>query len=276
MPGIAAWKILVPLAGAVAVGILMERSGAFPELGPTPKSQARFAVLGYLTPQELPDGVALLPAPPQPGSEAMKHDEEARASAMRLRGTPRFALAAADADRGQPNTATAFQCAFGAEISAKRTPALYDLLAKVRLDVRAATYPPKSHFRRPRPFAVYNTHTCYPPDEQNVRDDGSYPSARGAVGWAFAMVLAKLNPARSFEILQRGREFGQSRIVCDLEWQSDVDAGQTIAEATISHIREKPAFEADFAAARRETEAALRSGVAPSGCQSESIALASR
>jgi acid phosphatase (class A) len=206
----------------------------------------------------------------------MKSDEQARTSALQLRGKARFALAAADASRDQAATATAFECAFGVEISAQRTPALYDLLAKIRLDVRAASYPAKSHFNRPRPFVVHNTHACYPGDEQNVRNDGSYPSARGAVGWAYARVLSELNPTRSAQILQRGRDFGQSRVICDEEWLSDVDAGRIIADATMRLIHEKPAFRWDFAAAQSETTAALKSGPKPPNCQAEALALASR
>jgi len=206
----------------------------------------------------------------------MMGDEAARAAALPLKGSARYALAAADADREQAPTATAFQCAFGTEISAKRTPALYELLAKVRLDVRAASYPAKSHFKRPRPFAVYDTHTCYPADEQNVREDGSYPSARGAVGWAYAEVLRDLNPARSAEIWQRAIEFGRSRVVCDEEWQSDVEASRVLAVATMRHIEDKPAFRSDFSAAQREVAAAIKSGTEPPNCKAETLALASR
>jgi acid phosphatase (class A) len=275
VPEIAIWKLLVPAVGAVMVGALIAHPGDFADLRQSATAH-RSATLGYLTPQELPDGVALLPPPPQAGSAAMLGDEEARAAALPLKGTARYALAAADADRQQASTATAFQCAFGAEISAERTPALFELLAKVRLDVRAASYPAKSHFKRPRPFAVYNTHTCYPADESNVRDDGSYPSARGAVGWAYAEVLKELNPARAAEIWQRAIEFGHSRVVCDEEWLSDVEASRILGVATLKHIEDKPAFRSDFNAARREVAAALRSGAKPPNCKAETLALASR
>ena len=204
----------------------------------------------------------------------MKKDEQARAAALPLHGTRRYGLAAADANRDQAATAVAFQCAFGTEISPARTPALYGLLSKVRLDVRAAAYPAKSHFGRPRPFEAYNTQTCFQPDDQNVRGDGSYPSARGAVGWAYALALAEVNPARAREIMQRGRDFGQSRIVCDEEWLSDVDAGREIAAIVMQHIQDKPAFRADVETAKREVAAALKSGAKPAGCQNETLALA--
>ena len=276
MPAFAASRLLIPVAAVAIIGIFLSQSGNFPGESAKLAGNLRSTTLGYLTPEELPDSVALLPPPPKPGSPAMKSDDRARAAALAQKGTARYELAAADADREQAPTATAFQCAFGTEINAKRTPALYELLAKLRLDIRSASYPAKSHFRRPRPFAVYNTHTCYPIDERNVRDDGSYPSARGAVGWAYGEVLAELNPARAGQIQERAREFGQSRIVCDEEWLSDVDAGRVVAEATVERIQDKPRFRADMSAARGEIAAALKSGVKAPNCQAETTALASR
>jgi acid phosphatase (class A) len=278
MPQIAAWKILIPAAGIALVAVLVVRPGDFPSSDhlSAPATANRSSTLGYLAAPELPDSVALLPPPPQAGSTGMKRDEEARGAALHLRGSPRYALATSDANRDQAATAAAFQCAFGAEISAARMPTLYKLLSKVRLDVRATSYVAKSHFLRPRPFATYNAHTCYPPDEQNVRNDGSYPSARGAVGWAYALILSDLNPEHAGQIIGRAHEFLHSRIVCDEEWQSDVDAGQTVAEATLRHIYQKPDFRADLNAARREAAMALRSGQTSQNCKSERLALASR
>ena len=242
----------------------------------TPHAVRQSTVLGYLTSQELPDSIALLPPPPQEGSAAMKRDEDARAAALALRGSSRYVLATADANRGQPNTVTAFQCAFGTEISPARTPVLYELLGRVRLDVRAASYAAKSRFMRPRPFVANRAQACFAPDQQNVRDDGSYPSSRGAVGFAYAQVLAELNPARATEIAKRGDEFGKSRVICDEEWLSDVDAGRTLAEATLRQIEQKPAYRADLDAARKEMVAGLRSGMKPPNCPSEALALAGR
>src|SRR6185312_10191237 len=113
MPAIAASKLLIPAAGIVIVGILLAQSGNFPGVPAKPPANMRLSTLGYLSPEELPDGIALLPPPPQLGSAAMKSDVEARNAALPLKGTARYALAAADANREQASTVTAFQCAFG-------------------------------------------------------------------------------------------------------------------------------------------------------------------
>ena len=277
MPDVVAWKFLIPAGAVLALGLFLARPGTLPGGRASPAAaDTKFARLGYLSPQELPDSVALLPAPPQPGSPEMKRDEDARDAALRLHGTARYGLAVADSSREQSSTEAAFQCAFGTEISADRTPAVSRLLGRIRIDVRAAAYPAKYHFRRDRPFVTYSTRPCNESDEQNVRHDGSYPSARGAVGWAYALVLADLNPARAEQLLNRGREFGQSRLVCDEEWLSDVDAARALATAVLAGIHEKPAYRADFEAAKKETAEALQSSMMPPNCRTEALALASR
>ena len=273
MTDLAAWKVAASLGGVVVLGaIVANASFQAPSHNPVAK---RSAALGYLAPRELPDSVALLLPPPKLGSEAMRRDEEARKAALGMRSTPRYRLAAADANRAQDSTTAAFQCALGTEISKARTPRLYQLLSRVRLDIRAASYPAKSHFKRPRPFVMYDMPACFASDQQNVRYDGSYPSARGAVGLAYAEVLAALNPARASEIKRRGEEFAQSRVICDEEWLSDVDAAHAVARATMKRIYDKADFRADCEAARREMAAGLKASRAPPNCRSETLALAS-
>jgi acid phosphatase (class A) len=268
--------IILGLIALGAGGIALDRYMTLPH-GAAKKPNAQFERLGYLSPKQLPDGVSLLPPPPPPGSAAIQHDEELRAAALELRGTPRYALAQADAVRTQQGTVDAFQCAFGTAISVERTPRLYQLLSRVRLDVRAASYPAKSHFRRERPFVAHKVRSCYRSDEALVAEDGSYPSARGAVGWAYALVLSKVNPGRAAEILQRGEDFEKSRMICDQEWQSDIDAGRTVATAIVDRVQHNASYQADFAAARSEVAAELASGILPAkDCGPEMRALASR
>ena len=266
--------MLVASAGAAifGAGAYLHQRGMRADPKPAASS---YDALGYLHASALPKAVDILPPPPEAGSEAMKADEDRRAAALRLGGTPRYALARSDAVRSAASTAQGFACALGTDISTERTPALFALLSRVRLDVRAASYPAKSHYRRPRPFVLHRTRSCYPDDEDMVHEDGSYPSARGAVGWAYALVLAQVRPERRDEILKRGLAFGESRVVCDQEWQSDVDAGRTLAAATIGRVQGNEAFRADLAKARQEVAAASAAGVKPRrNCSIEDAALA--
>ncbi|MGH6950912.1 MAG: acid phosphatase, partial [Vitreimonas sp.] len=165
----------------------------------------------YLTPATWPDSLALLPPPPAQGSPAFARDEAARTDAERFRGTPRWERAVSDADLHFPHAAQTFSCAANIPISQERTPRLYALLGRTFIDVGLSTYRAKTHYQRTRPFAMHNAPTCTPGDEAMLRNDGSYPSGHSAAGWGWALLLTELFPDRTDEILQRGRDFGQSR-----------------------------------------------------------------
>jgi acid phosphatase (class A) len=270
-------QIGLALAGVIVLGFGLGAKDKLPSfrLLPTPAPADR--TRGYLSQRTMPDSLALIPPPPAEGSAAMLRDEELRQAALKLHGTPRYTLAVMDSDRSQESTLKAFQCAFGTAITKQDTPSLQRLLAQVRVDVRASSYLAKGRYKRPRPYVLHGTHPCAPNGEMLVQDDGSYPSARGAVGWAYALVLAEINPARSDVIMQRGREFGQSRVICDAEWQSDVDASYLVAAAAVERMHKNHAFLADFRAAQKELAQTISSERnSKLDCASETQALATR
>ena len=261
--------LIAGVCGAGAVAADQSRSAANPaglDKGQLPPS--------YLKASDLPDSLALLPPPPVAGSAAMRRDEAARASVLKLRGTSRYRLAAADAVIG-PDLPDYFSCSAGIAISKQATPHLYGLMAKMMIDVGLSTYRAKDHYNRVRPFVVHKAHTCYAKDEAMLRHDGSYPSGHSAIGWGYALVLAELIPARADAILQRGRDFGHSRLVCDAHWQSDIDAGRVIASAAVARLHADPAFRSDLNAARAEVSGETGKGVAAEPkCAGEAAALA--
>jgi acid phosphatase (class A) len=229
---------------------------------------------GYLARANLPDSLALLPPPPAQGSAAMRRDEEAREAAAKLRGTPRWDRATSDAVLGFPQAPDTFSCAMGMPLGPETTPKLYRLMGKMLIDVGLSTYGAKNRYRRTRPFVVHEGPTCAPGDEATLRKDGSYPSGHSAAGWSWGLALAEVNPERADAILQRARDFGESRIVCNVHWRSDVDAGRVIAAATVARLHADPAFRADLDAARTEVASARASGQVPkTDCAAEAASL---
>lgn len=210
-----------------------------------------------------PSSVALLGAPPAADSPAMEADRAANAQALAARATPRWRQAAQDADLGFPAAAHNFTCALDAPISRLRTPALYRLMQRSALDAGGATAEAKAHYDRPRPFEVNRQPICTPSAARSLRADGSYPSGHSAVGWAWALVLREVAPARKEPLMARGHEFGQSRVVCNVHWQSDVEAGRLVAEAVVKRLHQNAEFKRDLEAARREVAAAHARGLRP-------------
>lgn len=230
---------------------------------------------GYLPRTSLPDSLALLPPPPAEGSAAFARDEEARQSVAALRGSARWNRATSDAVLSFPHVAETFSCAAGVAISRESTPRLYGLMGKMMIDVGLSTYGAKDHYKRTRPFVLHQEGTCAPGDEAMLRNDGSYPSGHSAVGWGWALVLAEIDPDRSDALLQRGRDFGQSRLVCEAHWQSDIDAGRVIAAATVARLHADATFKADLEAARAEVQSARQANALPKGdCAAEAASLA--
>lgn len=226
---------------------------------------------GYLATTDLPDSLALLPPPPEAGSAAFARDEEVSRAMTRSPDSPRFQQAASDADLNPAHALTTFACAVGRVPDQKSTPVLYQMLFKTMVDVGLSTYKAKTHYQRVRPFVAHNNSTCFPHDEAALRKDGSYPSGHSAVGWGWALVLTELAPGQANQILQRGRDFGQSRLVCNAHWASDVEAGRVIASATVARLHADASFEADLLAAKKELfNAALPD---PAKCTAEAAAL---
>lgn len=211
---------------------------------------------GYLKQTELPDSLKLLGAPPAEGSGALARDEDARTATLPLRGKPRWDLARLDADLEFPQPAKNFSCAMGVDINEKTTPHLYRLMQKTLTDAGLSTYGVKNTYNRTRPFVVHNEGTCYPVQEPVLRTDGSYPSGHTAAGWAWALVLSEVDPEKTDALLKRGLEFGQSRVICDAHWQSDVDAGRIMGAATVAKLHGNAEFLTDVEAARKEVRAA--------------------
>jgi acid phosphatase (class A) len=230
---------------------------------------------GYLEQEALPDSLALIPPLPAEGSATLARDEAASRKGLALRGTQRWEMAARDAELMFPEAAEAFTCALDAPISEANTPHLYMLLRRTLADAGLSTSRAKHHYQRRRPFMVNNEPTCSPEWDDHLRKDGSYPSGHTAIGWAWALILAEIAPDRIDAILARGRAYGQSRVVCNVHWQSDVFEGRFMGAATVARLHTNPAFLADLAEAKKELAAVRASGLKPTrDCQAEADAQA--
>lgn len=226
---------------------------------------------GYLEKEQYLDDLALLPAPPQPGTAQQKGDDEAFHELTALQGGPRGDMARADAVLNFPQAAETFACAVGVQISEGSTPHLYTLLRRSETDAGLASSISKKHYKRLRPFEVFETQTCLPEDDEFLRGNASYPSGHTTIGWTWALILAEVAPDRADQILQRGRAFGQSRAICGAHWKSDVDAGFMLGAGVASILHTDPVFNQQVVAAKEEVERVRAAGLVPQAdqCQAE-------
>ncbi len=280
---VALLAVLLSTAAAVPGRTQAPAPGRFPAArtgDAKPLDQSGTRVPGYLSPDRRPDTFAMLPPPPVPGSgtPADELDRTAYLQTRALKGTPRWALATADAQESAAAAAADYDCVLGLDLTPERAPALLHLLTRVRADAGAITSYAKNRFQHPRPFVTYGGPICTEADRDGVAHSWSYPSGHTTMMWSMGLVMAELAPDRASDILSRARAYGESRVVCGVHTVSDVEEGRTNASAVVAVLHADPQFRADLETARREL-AALRArpdAHVPSGrmCVAEREAMA--
>lgn len=211
----------------------------------------------YYAPGTAPDPTVYLPPPPEAGSVRQQSDDKAFASTRSLKGSARWALAQTDADLHLPVLLNSFSCSAGFVIDAAKAPHLVSLVHKILQSETGDMWKGKDHWHRLRPFVGTSNAICTEEGRQKIAETGAYPSGHTMLGWSTALILAELLPDRSTAILQRGRVFGESRIVCGVHWASDVQEGYVMGAGEIAAMHGNAEFRADMDAARAEL-AALR------------------
>ncbi len=198
-------------------------------------------------------GLNFLPPPPAEGTPDLERDEALYAWAKTQKGTARWDLAISDANLHIEKGASVwFRDAFGIALSKAATPATYELVETLFVSTGRALLPIKDEYRRVRPYTYYDAQgsSCTPDAEAKL--GASYPSGHAALGWALALVLSDIAPERQEAILRRGYDVGQSRVICGVHWQSDVDAGRLLASAAVAQLRGNPDFQNLLAKAKEE------------------------
>jgi acid phosphatase (class A) len=216
---------------------------------------------GYLPKGSL-DGTALLGPPPAPSSLSGQADKARFEETRALQGTPRWSLAAQDADL-KAGVLHRFSCAVGARVGPS-TPVLQRLLFKLQYDVRDTGDPPKDHYARTRPLIGNDLPICVK-REAWMAANGSYPSGHSMIGWSWGLVLSELAPDRAETLMENAHAFGESRVICGVHYESDVEAGRILASAMVAREHADPVFRADLAKAKAEL-ARARKGPAPEDC----------
>jgi len=210
----------------------------------------------YLSIDDVVNSADFLLPPPDSGSAVWQVDLERYLAGKEQRASMRGQQAISDAYVETDSLAETFSEAFGYEISPITTPAVYNIIDKVKEDAGdLATRHAKQHYMRRRPFAVFGEHTPLLEQEEELRNNGSYPSGHSSIGYAVALVLSEINPQRARQLMQRGYDFGESRVILGFHFDSDVRAGRTCASMLIPILHANEEFQHDMASAKREISA---------------------
>ncbi|NKG36187.1 phosphatase PAP2 family protein [Acinetobacter johnsonii] len=242
---------------------------------------------GYLT-QTTVDSALILPPPPEEGSVTKANDDFINKNALMLYRSDRWVQAGYDSNLYFPSAAKAFSCAANVDISQEKTPTIYKMLELSLVDLGLSSYSAKNKYQRTRPFMSNGQGICeisaedrekygisYIENKDKLATDGSYPSGHSAIGWGWALIMSEIAPQRANHIFLRGRAFAESRLVCNVHWQSDIIEGKNMAAMTVAQLHTQKQFLKDLAKAQKEYQTAQRKGHVPdpASCEFENKAL---
>jgi acid phosphatase (class A) len=221
-----------------------------PTPGPAPSTQPTHPTTPERNPAVQVDTTVFIPAPPE-ANGALELAERAV-----VRGPWTAARRQQALEDNAIDPFAAFDSVLGDNFTGANFPATATLLTRVGRAAGYAGDPAKFVYRRLRPFVSDSAITTCIPDDERLRASFSYPSGHAALGFAWALVLAELVPSRTDAIIERGRDFTWSRVVCGVHYPSDVDAGRTVAAAAVARLHADPDFQRELEAARGELAAA--------------------
>jgi len=210
------------------------------------------AATSFLSPDEMPTGAVFLPLPPTPSDAAFYNDFMRYEWGKTMRKTERGKQAAEDAVHTVEYFSKIYSEPFGMLISQENTPEISALMDRLLATTHVSNAKSKSRIMRLRPFILFNEPTPVPEDEEKLRKNSSYPSGHTTMGWAIALVLAEINPERQDEILKRGFEYGESRVIVGFHFQSDVDHARVITSALVNRLHANDDFMKQLQKAKKE------------------------
>jgi acid phosphatase (class A) len=226
-------RTLRPWALASA-GLLIVACGAAPVLrapaagttGASPPEQGQTRPAA--TPPYLADDpaalFAVLPPAPVNGDARDAADRRIFRDTRSLEGSPRWQMAADDAELGNAAMLRHFACSLDIAIAPQQAPKLVALLQKSTREAAGPVGKAKDFYQRLRPFKVDAGPTCVP--AASIGDSYDYPSGHATAGWAWALVLSQVDPPHAAPVLARGRAIGDSRVVCGMHNSSAVEGAR--------------------------------------------------
>lgn len=228
----------------------------------------------FLTPADIQRIQSAVPAPPAKGDMADTLDhliyQETRGVLHGARGQ-----AAAEDDIFEVDEITpTFSAAYGLRLSRQQQPELFRLLDELMGASGEAygvlhAFKKNPAFFRTRPIAEFGdkADTCVKPVDMagyahedlvtyDLPKSSSYPSGHSFRGMMTALVLAEVRPEHAAELINRGEEFGESRVICGFHWESDIVAGRLVALEVADSLRNNAAFKAEIEKIRHDKAAA--------------------
>lgn len=136
--------------------------------------------------------------------------------------------------------------------------AVKNIVTKVVLDSANSTAAAKEKYHRVRPYYYYEKSSCDGEDSSSKKRELSYPSGHAIRGITVARVLAKILPSKYREqLLNRGMEYGDSRVICGDHWQSDIEASRVLSGFVMNALEQNNKYKVSIKQAKLKVKKIL-------------------
>lgn len=174
---------------------------------------------------------------------------------MALRDTERGQQANEDASIDNSYLINTFNdCVPTITISEDNTPYIATLINLLELSLNSHATNLKNTSNRLRPFRQFNETIPYGGEAWHHNNESSYPSRHALVGWGLALVLAEVMPEYRHNLIKRGYDYGESRVITGLCYASDARDARIIAAAVTNKLHNVPLFASLIDKAKAEYE----------------------
>lgn len=212
----------------------------------------------YLENQYSLNAVAIIPTPPDAGTQEERIDRESSYIIYAERTPEQIARAKAEAQL----TIFNFESVLGVNFKQGKYPKTEALIAQIENEANQITLAAQKYWQRPLPAQVDSARFS---DTAGAGEKvpGSYPSARATRATVYALLLGEVYPKKRDALLAHGRSIGWRHVQCGGATPLDFYAGRVLGRAIVQGLIHNPKFLADFEEMRAELRPPAPAAPAP-------------